>query len=178
MSSEMRKLIAKWRADAVDTWNLDMRMWLEECADELEALLARTEAGADGVDNVWHVPDIDYQRMYYAEQQLLALREAATPVAWRSKDFNPLFEGGFAWAFHTNPADVGPQHEPLFTQPQDASGDVERLDWVLENAAMVETDGGGQWRVRFDWTAPIMYFSYRDTPRDAIDTAMQAKEAK
>jgi hypothetical protein len=55
----MRELIAKWRSLADLPWigdeppddgEIAVNDALHQCADELEALLARTEAGADGVE--------------------------------------------------------------------------------------------------------------------------------
>ncbi len=59
MSSEMRELIARWRDLAQKSDSIDLQQkgrifrW---CANDLEALLARTEAGADGADPYQEVP--------------------------------------------------------------------------------------------------------------------------
>lgn len=51
--------------------------------------------------------------------------------------------------------------------------DAERLDWLIGNCAVLETNGYGDWRVKYHWTSPITYGPYADAPRSAIDTAMQ-----
>lgn len=77
----------------------------------------------------------------------------AEAVAWRSKDYQPWLNGGFAWAFHTNPNDVGPQHEPLYPAPAVAKpGEVmtgavpdelpEFLEWVASQLLLRDTKAG------------------------------------
>jgi hypothetical protein len=38
-------------------------------------------------------------------------------VAWRIKNYNPMFNGGHAWSFTCDPKSVTTYHEPLYTAP-------------------------------------------------------------
>lgn len=60
-------------------------------------------------------------------------------------------------------------------QRVEAAEDSRRLDWLIRNCAVVETDGSGNWRVRFDWMPEGDNFGpYADSPRAAIDAAIDA----
>lgn len=122
MSRKMRELIRK----EVEQWvgitrNRDIersaRVWMEGydaaltyCAERISALLARTEAGADGPIG-WYTED-------YRTDKSATTYDAIVAERWRSK-------GWPVW--------------PLFTHPQDASGDVRKsvLDEMADNAAEI-----------------------------------------
>lgn len=185
MSSEMRELIAKWREMAArgPDPNYDEHGIgpgeLTSCANELEDILARTEAGADGADLIqWRYTNAE-------------TGEVLTP--WTECDA----------AFREKRKDApGYQFRELFTHPQDASGDAAKLgafaasilnldeDWIgdvdggtLQDAAekyallqaveVTEACGEG---CNCAGYGDFPQTCYR--PTDTMKRAMQAKEAK
>lgn len=52
--------------------------------------------------------------------------------------------------------------------------DTKRLDWLIENHALIETDGLGHWRIHYNWTSPDTYGPWGKDPRAAIDKGMTA----
>jgi hypothetical protein len=61
-------------------------------------------------------------------------------VAWRVRNYDPILAGGFAWSVTFNPADVTPDHEPLYaTPPAEAREPVDPL--VEEGLAYFEKSG-------------------------------------
>lgn len=139
MSSEMRVLIAKWRDLAQKSDSIDLQQkgqifrW---CANDLEALLARTEAGADE------------KGKNSAEWPLLDRVEFA------------LRDAGFDY-------DEAFRIAHLAAHPQDASGDAEALQDLMATVRAVAFSG--DYGISDEAIAALS---------DALDDAMQAKEAK
>lgn len=61
---------------------------------------------------------------------------------------------------------------PQAGERAEASLDGRRIDWLMDNCAVVKTDGAGNWFVVLEWTNPETQFSNAPAKRWAIDTAM------
>jgi hypothetical protein len=170
MSSEMRELIAKWRSELLDLpvgdseWVVMARSLaknyncaLNSCADELEALLARTEAGADGA---------------------VAFRIALGDCIWQDRVFHA--------PSHDLAVERGTPIEYAYTHPQDASGDAEYSDRIADliggsQTPVVCEDGDANctlWDILANAFGDDDIGNAREWVRETVYHAMQAKEAK
>lgn len=72
-------------------------------------------------------------------------------VAWRSKNYGPMFVGGFAWSFITDPESVTAQHEPLYTHPQPSAAtlwrrwDAVEEEWCYEYDSRFHEQHPSEW---------------------------------
>lgn len=160
MSSEMRELIERVVEAAValerveSSWCGDpneLEVPRRELEDAKSALLARTEAGADGAvayrvrrgNGSWGIP---HEYLPGSPATIAALCDEGCEVQ--------------------------------YLHPQDASGDAERLNWLEamanERGGLLLHDGSEAGRTGLG----LRPGSLNRTLREAIDAAMQAKEAK
>jgi hypothetical protein len=123
MTSETRaaKLIAEWRATAVDVLNLDARRWLRLCADELEDALATVPP--QPASNA----DVDAAVTLIHQWMDAWIAESLDPFAKvRAGEVFKLTMRVFT-ALQAQPASVGP--EVLRCQECSAAQTVERRCW-------------------------------------------------
>ncbi len=64
-----------------------------------------------------------------------------------------------------------------YTHPPEDSRDAARLNFLLAEHAVVETDGSNNWRVKREWMPdlPEAYGPYATSERAAIDAAMKVQ---
>ena len=166
MSSEMRELIAKWHervdVDPTNDYLLGRSEMLVECASDLLALLARTEAGADGV--VYQMMAIDQD-----DDDKRVWMDMSRDEYERLKD-HPSVRSRI---LYTHPQDASAGWMPIETAPRDGTpfigygeprrgmgyaahttrwedygeGSIARV-WFLEGKG----PKGGFWYSEYDWT--------------------------
>lgn len=175
MSSEMREVLKKYetrlanferlygyneQAGADARWNRAHMLQCRDIVDDLRALLARTEAGADGV-------------VAKCARKLLAEVQHADALG----DLPDQVQGQTMFALA----------KALDGHPQDASGDATMLDWLDLQAAdgvHVEVCCTGNFDARTIARKATVYLGRPQSEheaasvREAIRNAMQAKEAK
>jgi hypothetical protein len=176
MSSEMREYVAALRDREHRFHGMGGHYVAEVIRGELEDILARTEAGADGVDVREALDDrLDWLKKVSGPAKAFQASNVVVRLSTAEESLRMLFAAS------------------LRTHPQDASGDAEdaaMFRWLCDNARPWESDYEephaliricrGEFQGGVGWFNIIGRESRVGviTLRDAVRCAMQAKEAK
>lgn len=164
-ADELRGLVDKWRK--LDT---DFAAY-KFCADELEALLTRTEA-APACNCGSRSEGSEDQRRHSADCSNYAAPVVDGAVA-------EVIDADWGAAFNLL-GPMPPIGTKLYTQPQDASErDAERYRWIMDHAGVASYRGNVLVRFELDMQMPSWEgLDWEQVKRDAgsaIDAAMSAK---
>lgn len=87
-------------------------------------------------------------------------------------------EAAAAWNLRAPDPTLLAELETLREKVAQGERDAERLDFLMDECAVVKTDGYGFWRVVYEWLPEGTEGPWADSKREAIDAALASRAGK